>query len=211
MNGRIYAVHTIMEAGSDFTQVRYYVIDSATNALLSVGEIGDGAHDFYQGSLAVNSNGDVVIGYNRSGSGADGKVSIFAQRFTTSALGSLSALGSAILIKESLTDDYHNGSLKGAAAAGRQRWGDYSSVSLDPVDSSLFWVIGEFAREYNTPEDGHPGGTGGSRWGTYIAAINFAGTNAGVPEPATWAQLILGFALLGGMARRRTTTKVTFA
>ncbi|MCB2021518.1 MAG: PEP-CTERM sorting domain-containing protein [Burkholderiaceae bacterium] len=122
-----------------------------------------------------------------------------AQSFNTDASGNLVALSGELLLKESLTDDYHNGSLYGQAAAGRQRWGDYSQVSVDPEDSSKFWVIGEFAREYNLPEFGHPNGTGGSRWGTWIGVIQVPA----VPEPSTWAMMILGLGAMGGFAARR--------
>ena len=49
---------------------------------------------------------------------------------------------------------------------------------------------------------GHPGGTGGSRWGTYIAAIDWTKGTA-VPEPASWALMLSGFGLAGAALRRR--------
>ena len=210
VNGRIYSIHTITQTGGDYDTLRIDVIDSVTNAVLSETDIGDATHDYFQGSLAVNANGDVVVGYNRSGAGADGVIKVMARTFQTTASGGLVQVGSELLLRDSLVDDYHNGSLEGQVAVGRQRWGDYSAVSLDPTDSSKFWVIGEFARESNTPAGGHPGGTGGTRWSTWISEINFA-TQAAVPEPAMWAQMILGFALLGGLTRRARSTKVSFA
>jgi hypothetical protein len=199
-NGRIYSVQTVSDDNSDTSKVRWTVTDAATNTILAEGDIGDGVHDFFEGSLTVNDKGQVVIGYNRSGSGADGKVSFFAQVFSTDANGHLTARGVAQLLQVSVVDDYHNGSVDGQVAVGRQRWGDYSQVSLDPTDPSKFWVIGEYAREYNDAAGGHPGGTGGSRWSTWISEIN-AGNQ--VPEPASWMMMIAGFGLIGTMARRR--------
>lgn len=201
-NGRIYMVHTVDPSNDvgDYSRVRYVVIDKETNAILDEGDIGTGAFDYYQGSIAVNALGDVVIGYNRSGlDPADGKITFLASMFRTYADGTIHQIGTELKLKESLTDDYHNGSLYGQPAAGRQRWGDYSQVSLDPTDTSRFWVIGQFAREYNLPQFGHPGGTGGSRWGTWVAGIDVAA----VPEPATWAMMISGFGLIGGALRRQ--------
>jgi hypothetical protein len=201
-NGKIYMVQTV-NSGLDLedeARVRYTVLDADSFAILSQGDIGEAGYDYYQGSIAVNEDGQVVIGYNRSGlNPATGKISFMAQSFNTDASGNLVALSGELLLKESLTDDYHNGSLYGQAAAGRQRWGDYSQVSVDPEDSSKFWVIGQFAREYNLPQFGHPNGTGGSRWGTWIGVIQVPA----VPEPSTWAMMILGLGAMGGFAARR--------
>ena len=200
-NGLIYSVFTAAPPHDDHSVVRWQVTDAATGKLLTQGEIGDGIHDYFQGSLSVNADGKVVIGYNRSGSGADGKVSFFARTYTTSASGRLIQRGGEELLKVSLVDDYHNGSVDGQVAVGRQRWGDYSQVTVDPTDPTKFWVIGEFAREYNDGPD-HPLGTGGSRWSTWISEIDT--TNVGnVPEPASWALFIAGFGLVGAMQRRR--------
>ena len=51
------------------------------------------------------------------------------------------------------------------------------------------------------PAFGHPGGTGGSRFGTFIAEIGLS--PVGVPEPSTWAMTILGLGLVGSAMRRR--------
>ncbi len=201
-NGRIYGVHTVNPTadGQDAARVRYFVLDATTMALLAEGDLGEAGYDYYMPSLAVNSKGHVVIAYNRSGlDAATGKISIMAQTFTTAADGHLVKFGSEVLLKESLTDDYHNGSLFGFASAGRQRWGDYSAVSIDPDDESNFWIIGEFAREYNNAAGGHPGGTGGSRWGTWISELDFDP----VPEPSTLALMLLGLGFIGHTSRQR--------
>jgi hypothetical protein len=117
-----------------------------------------------------------------------------------------------LLLHVSNTNDYHNGSLDGQVAAGRQRWGDYAQVTVDPSNANSFWVVGEFAREPNDAANGHPGGTGGTRWGTWISQINInptvpvlgtSGLPAAVPEPGAWAMMLLGFGLVGGAVRRR--------
>ena len=41
---------------------------------------------------------------------------------------------------------------------------------LDPTTDRDFWIFGEYAREYNDPAGGHPLGTGGSRWSTWIGS-----------------------------------------
>jgi hypothetical protein len=204
-NGLIYAAHTVTPAGTDHTAIVWTVSNAATNALIQEGTIGgngDG-YDYFQGSIAVNDQGQVVIGYDRSGSDpATGKITFFAQSFNPTAGGALVSTGT-YLLHVSPTNDYHNGSLDGQPAVGRQRWGDYSQVTVDPNNSDSFWMIGEFAREPNDAQNGHPGGTGGTRWGTWITDLNLTA----VPEPATWAMMLLGFGLVGATARR--TRKAT--
>ena len=197
-NGMIFTTHTITPLGTDHTIIEYQVSDAATNTVLFTGTIGssDLNHDYWQSSLAVSVNGELVIGYNRSG--YDQNISVYAQAFDVGAGGAIHQIGNADLLVTSPTDDYHNGSTDGFAAVGRQRWGDYSQVTVDPNDPSQFWVIGEFAREPNDAANGHPGGTGGTRWGTWIADVEVA-----VPEPSTWAMMLLGVGLIGGAVRRR--------
>lgn len=209
VNGRIYAVYTVTPLGTDYTVVRYDVIDAATNKILDEGDIGDGHHDFWEGSINVNNAGQVVIAYNRSGSNpTDGKVSFLARVFSTGIGGKLTQRGVETLLKVSTVDDYHNGAVDGQIAAGRQRWGDYSSVTLDPTNSRSFWVIGEYAREYNDAAGGHPGGTGGSRWSTWISELNVGST---VPEPSSWMMMIAGFGIVGAARRRQARTLIATA
>ena len=205
-NGRIYYVKTVNSTadGLDEARVRYTVLNAQTLAILDQGDIGQAGYDFYQGSIAVNVFGEVVIGYNRSGlDPTTGKIRFYAQTFSTDLNGKLVATSDDILLHESLTDDYHNGSIFGQNAAGRQRWGDYSQVSIDPDDPHLFYLIGEFAREYNLAQFGHPGGNGGSRWGTWIAAINATANLNQVPEPAVWMLLLIGLAAISATSLRR--------
>lgn len=212
VNGRIYYLHTANSTadGVDYARIRVAVLDSATNDILDQFDIGEGAFDFYQGAIAVNKSGQVVIGYNRSGlDPTDGVIGFYGRSFNTGADGKLIATSGELLLKQSLTNDYHNGSVFGQAAAGRQRWGDYAQVSVDPTNDKNFYLIGQFAREYNLPQFGHPGGTGGSRWSTWVSVIN---VEAPVPEPGTWAMMIAGFGFVGGAVRQsRRRTSVTYA
>jgi hypothetical protein len=193
-NGKIYTVHTITPVGGDHTVLEYYVIDAATNAVIQKGTIGDGVHDFYQGAITVNAAGQVVIAYNESG--LDMNVSILAQQFNPvkGGNGAIQEVGSAILLKVSPIDNYHNGSVAGAPAAGRQRWGDYAQVTVDPNNIDSFWIIGEYALGYlPDPQNSF------SRWGTWITNLNISA----VPEPGTWSMMILGAGMVGWSLRRR--------
>jgi hypothetical protein len=48
--------------------------------------------------------------------------------------------------------------------------------------------------------------------GTRVSVITFAGATAGVPEPATWAMMMVGFGAVGfTMRRRRTAIRISYA
>ena len=214
-NGKIYFVYTATAVGGDRTEVRWVVTNAATNAVIQEGVIGDNTHDFYQGSLTVNSSGQVVIGYNRSGfSAADGNVSFLARSFNSDAAGKL-VQTNELLLHVSPVNDYHNGSGQGAAAVGRQRWGDYSAVTLDPNDDQSFWAIGQYAELWNNAAGcgavvpAIPGCNlgGGSSWGTWIAEIKLDVVGA-VPEPETYALMFGGLLAMAAVVRRKRAALV---
>ena len=209
-NGKLYSV-TTLDGGNDHSVVRWSVNDANTGAVIAAGNIGDANFDYFEGSIAVNEFGQVVIGYNRSGSQiadlngdglADGNLSFMARAYNSNGAGSL-VQTNEYLLKVSTVNDYHNGSVQGVPAVGRQRWGDYSAVTLDPTNHQSFWAIGQFAREWNNDAGGHPGGTGGSRWGTWISDIQLAA----IPEPETYALMLAGLLAVGTVARRKTAAR----
>jgi hypothetical protein len=128
----IYAAHDI-KAGNN-AAIKWYKIDETTNEVIQEGILSDPNYDYYQASIAANANGDVVIGFNRSGLGVDGQISIFAVHGTTA--GDVTTFGSPILVKASTADAYHY---------INTRWGDYTTTLVDPSDPNVFWTFQEFA------------------------------------------------------------------
>jgi hypothetical protein len=80
-------------------------------------------------------------------------------------------------------------------------------VTLDPTNDQSFWAIGEYAEVWNNAAGcgaavpAIAGCTlgGGSSWGTWISEINVAA----VPEPETYALMLMGLAAVGLMKRRK--------
>jgi hypothetical protein len=156
-----------------------------TNAVLQQTTlVGPANIDYMFPNVAANANGDVVIGFTRTGNVAGQFASSYALVGATS--GGVVTFGSELLLKQG-TALYH---LFGGAG---ERWGDYSSVSVDPSNPNAFWVVQEWA---DTPVSGQ------SRWSTQITQLSIAA----VPEPATAGILGIGsLLLLARRGRRRAT------
>lgn len=170
VGNKIYAANAVANIGGASTAVHWLVLDATTNAVLQEGLITDGANDLWQPSIAANANGDVVIGYNKSG--ANLNISSYAAIGKT--VGGLLSFSQQVLLKTSPVDNYTDG-----FGGSSSRWGDYSATMVDPTDSSVFWTIQEIAVGSNT-------------WGTQISAIQIT---SAVPEPGTYALMLAGLAL----------------
>lgn len=127
----IYAVHDVKVG--DNAAIKWYQIDEATGTVIQEGVLSDPAYDYFQASIAANADGDVVIGFNRSGLGADGQISIFAAIGSTAA--GVITFDEPLLLKAGTVDDYHY---------VNDRWGDYTTTLVDPFDPAVFWTFQEY-------------------------------------------------------------------
>ncbi|GAC1663625.1 MAG: hypothetical protein NVS9B15_26610 [Acidobacteriaceae bacterium] len=83
----------------------------------------------WMGSIAQDKLGDIALGYSVSSSTLRPSIR-FASRAPTDPLNTLSSEQSV---------------LAGVGSqAGHSRWGDYSSLSVDPVDDCTFWYTQEY-------------------------------------------------------------------
>lgn len=196
LNGKIYFSRTVTRTSDpNYTAIRVTVLNANDFSLAQQFDIDTGDYDYYQGSIAVNAFG-AVVNYNRSGFDiATGNVAVMANAYTLDSNGLL-VFDATHLLKYSPNNGYSLGS-------PRNRWGDYSQVTIDPTDPSKFWLIGEYAGFRDT------GDTTRDDWQTWIAEISF-GRNA-VPEPDTWALMIVGFGLVGATMRRSRRRELAIA
>jgi hypothetical protein len=170
-----WVVNTSADATGNHAVIRWSEIDAKTNQVKQSGEIGDGAHDYFYPSIAVNATGNVVIGFNRSG--ADEYVSSYAVAASTT--GGKTEFGAPLLLKAGV-DNYFQ-----TFGFGRNRWGDSSATVFDPSDPQSFWTFQQVAGRDN-------------QWTTQISQIRL-GNSVQAPEPA----LAIGLIGVAGIAWRR--------
>jgi len=91
--------------------------------------VTDGIHR-WMGSIAMNSAGDIALAFSAA------NTSVFPSVFYTGRHDG-DPLGQMTLGEGSIM----NGT---GSQTGSNRWGDYSSIDVDPVDDSTFWVVNEY-------------------------------------------------------------------
>ena len=105
----------------------------------------------FMAALAVDKQGNMAIGYNISSSSLNPGIR-YAGRLVTDALNTLGQSETTLF------------SGTGAPSSGNfNRWGDYSEMSVDPVDGCTFWFTGEYYA------------VTGANWQTRIGSFKYPG------------------------------------
>jgi hypothetical protein len=115
---------------------------------------GDGIHR-WMGSLAVDRNGDMALGYSASSSAVNPDIR-YAGRLASDPLNTLPQGETSLLA--GVTRGTQTGNCGGGIC---HRWGDYSAMTLDP-DACRFWYTNEYYE------------TSGLNWQTRIGSFKFA-------------------------------------
>ena len=157
--GTAWCTHTVFlpAAAPTRSSVQWFALDPAAGKLVQSGRLDDpAAKTFYAfPSIAVNRNGDALIGYTRF-SAADYPSAGFAFRSAADSPGILQAGGIA---KAGEAPYVGRG-----ADESSNRWGDFSATVVDPLDGVTFWSIQEYAA---VPTEHYPG-----RWATWWMSVS---------------------------------------
>jgi len=177
VNGKIWAAHTFHTGTTSRTVV--YRIDAATNALEFEGVVplANSALWAYYPSIAVNEFGEIAVGFSGSDDTSFASCYAIAGFFD----GTTVTWGTEQLLQAGLANYLQ---LDGR---GRNRWGDYSAIQVDPSDPHRFWTIQEYASATNT-------------WQMRVTELRFTA----VPEPSTVVLLAGGGLAAFGVGARRT-------
>lgn len=159
----IYAAHAVGVGAN--AAVEWFTINEATNVVIQQGILSNVNYDYFQPAIAVNSHGDVVITFVRSGAGADGNLSEFA--VVGKSVNGVINFGDPFLLVASQTGDYMPGvDLPPPFQTFPPfRWGDYMTLQVDPNNPNVFWAFSQYATDSQT-------------WATEITQIT-------VPEPSS--------------------------
>ena len=145
------ANHTVNADGNGRAGIRWYELRNYGSGW-SIYQQGtyapDDGENRWMASIAMNSDGDIALGYSVSSTNTYPSIRFAGQNSESSGTGILDIAETSIF----------EGS---ASQTGINRWGDYSAMTVDPNDDDTFW----FTTEYST---------GGWNWRTRIASFSFA-------------------------------------
>jgi hypothetical protein len=151
--------HTV-DAGSGRAGVRWYEIRISGGAASAYqqGTFAPGTDNRWAGSEAMDGAGDLAIGYSAS-SGSTYPSIRYAGRVPTDTLGTLETEGTMFAGQGSQTNS--------------NRWGDYTSLVVDPTNDCTFWYVNEYYL------------ASGSDWHTGIGSFAFPGCSGAVGPTST--------------------------
>jgi len=145
----IVADHSVASGRS--TGVRWYEIRSpnGTPAIFQSGTFAPDNNFRWMPSIGMDQAGDIVLGYSESSSTTFPSI-FYTGRVPGDALGTMETEAS---IKSGL----------GSQNGGLSRWGDYTSIAIDPSDDCTFWHANEYLPA-----------TGSFNWNTRLASFKFS-------------------------------------
>lgn len=155
--------------GADQGGIRWFELHKTGAGPWSLHQEGTHAPDTdtrWMGSIALDGAGNLALGYSVSSETTFPSIR-YAGRLPIDPPGTLT-VGEVSLVEGGASQTYSN------------RWGDYSSMSVDPVDDCTFWYTNEYIPA-----------NGGELWRTRIGKFSF-------PACGNWAEVPGDGATLSG-------------
>jgi hypothetical protein len=143
------------------TGLRWYEIrnpGAASPAIFQQGTYAPSAETRWMGAMAQDKDGNFLVGYSVSSSAIRPSLRV-AARAPTDEAGTLGVENTVIIGT-------------GVQTGGLSRWGDYSSMTVDPVGNCHFWFTSQYLKS-----------DGSFNWNTRIARVRLAGCMADAPPP----------------------------
>jgi hypothetical protein len=139
------------QRNNPYTGVRWYELrnPSGTPTVFQQSTFSPDSTYRWMGSIAQDKQGNMAVGYSVSSSSMFPGIR-YTGRLASDPLNTMQA---------EATMQNGGGSQKGSQL---QRWGDYSAMSIDPVDDCTFWYTTEYLKA-----------TGAFNWSTRLASFRF--------------------------------------
>ena len=106
--------------------------------------------------MTTDASGDLLVSLTRTNAGVFAEARATGRRTSDAP----NTMGASVLLRAG--DLVHTSG----------RWGDYLGAATDPDAPGCVWLAGEYAKS-----------TGGSDWGTYIAALSYDASCGAAPPP----------------------------
>jgi hypothetical protein len=144
-------VNHSVDAGGGVAGVRWYELrnPSTTLSVFQQGTFAPDGNHRWMGSAAMDKAGDIAIGFSSSSSSSFPDIR-YSGRLVDDELGTMTQ-GEAVLFPGGGSQD-----------GGLSRWGDYSSLVVDPTNDCTFWFTTEYLAQ-----------SGSFNWHTRIGSFTF--------------------------------------
>jgi len=122
---------------------RWYEIrdPNGTPKVFQQGTFTEGGNSLWMGSIAMDKVGDMALGFSESNASTLHPSIAFTGRVPSDPLGRMEA--PATIFKGPGSQWYIG------------RWGDYSSMAIDPTDDCTFWYVNQYIPSTNNARDFH--------------------------------------------------------
>jgi hypothetical protein len=157
--------HSVM-VGSSSAGVRWYELRNpgGAPAIYQQGTYAPDITSRWMGSIGMDARGNIAVGYSTSSSSVFPSIA-YTGRLAGDPLGTLQT--------ENLIVGGSGSQIPQTGQMGANRWGDYSGITIDPVDDCTFWYTNEYLKT-----------NGVFNWSTRVASFKFpdcARANAIIP------------------------------
>jgi hypothetical protein len=147
-DGKLYMTHAVRNTQySSYASARYVIFDLATNTIEEQADLGANGYFYFYPTIAVDQDGNFAVTLSRS---AD--TEYVGAYYSSKHVGDPPGLNPSQPFAEG------QGNIN---FSGRNRWGDYMGIYLDPANNYDVWMFTEYAAGTNT-------------WGTYIGQVRMA-------------------------------------
>jgi hypothetical protein len=183
--------HTV-DAGGDHAAVRWYEIrDPANGRFRQGGTYAPNEAHRWMGSLAIDGDGGIALGYSHSRPAATFPSIAVTGRRRSDAAGTMPITEEIVKLGT------------GSQTFEKNRWGDYTSMSVDP-DDCTFWYTNQYYA--NTTPEGDAG-----RWRTAIASLAIPGCTGLETGTLTGTVTRNSVPIVGALVHAGTLSTVTTA